>query len=178
MATSLRASICTSPASVPREKLNENRHELQDPILQRDFGLSRSQRKIARDDRIGAITNVGVHLAQAHDIQRGVRQHPPAVAGGEGFFRGRRRFFALRARTDQRSKIVEVQFARCDIAGEIGTFAGRIEGEHAMQIAVSDLAAQIGDAPVVDVALKIPGKPVGRRVGQRQTSQIIKIGEV
>src|SRR5580765_5957952 len=102
---------------------------------------------------------VGVHLTQTFDVQRRVRQYPFGVIDSVGFWRRGSLGLTLCARTDQGSEVIEVQFARCDIACEIGTLTAGIHGQSAMQIAVSDLAGKVGDAPVVGIALKIAGKP-------------------
>ncbi len=130
-----------------------DRRQLQDAIFQRHFGFRGTQRKIARGDGIGAVMHVRVHLAQPFDAERRVRQDP--AAGDDRFGRRRALRCVLRTRADQRSKVIEIELVRCDIAGEIGALAGSIDGKLAAQIALADLAGEIGDSPIVDIARQI-----------------------
>ena len=161
---------------------HRRRIEREDALRELDLRVRRAQREIARDDLVGAIVHVGIHLPETVDVERLIGENAcrrllPACIR---FLFGRCGFAGTRRgrHAERRPKVVEIEGARFDVARQVRTFARCIDLDRAVDIRVADLSVEPTEAPLVTGTGEIAGDAIGRRVGKRETCEIVELGQV
>ena len=166
--------------------LQGERVDRQHAVLENHVHGNPGERHAAGVDLPGAYAHVRVHAAHALHLQRGVGKHAQRRRRCRRLLAGLRlrgRFRLDRAGTARPAAkhgrdIRHAQVLRTQLAGDCRTLARGVDVCGAGNVAVTELAVDVGNGDALAAARDVRAHAVGRSVGQRQAREVVQFRQI